>query len=594
MDEGGAMRLGGLMVLAMSVWGQDGAAVYRQACMSCHPAGRFSGRPAAAVVRALETGVMWQHGMTLTQAQRVAVAEFVTGNRVLPEVAMPRCAAGAEFHAGGATWSGWGVDARNTRFQPEPGLTAAQAPALRLKWAFGFPGDNLAFGQAAVTGGRVFAGSQGGRVYSLDAESGCVHWVFEAAAGVRTAIEIAADVAYFGDLAANVYAVDTSTGKLKWKMRADAHPYALITGAVKLAAGRVIVPVSSFEEGPAADGKYQCCTFRGSIVALDQGTGREVWRSWMIGQPAVRRGQNKIGTPRFGPSGVAVWASPTIDERRGAVYVATGNNYTAPVTPLSDAIVALDLRTGRRLWQRQMMPGEAWNAGCNRPGKANCPDDEGPDFDFGSSPVLVELGAGRSVLVGAQKSGLVYGLDPAARGRLLWTTRVGVGGKLGGVQWGVATDGQRVYTAISDLEWLVMGTRVAGGFVFDPKKGGGLQALSPATGARLWSAPAASVCEGRAACSPAQSAAVTALPGVVFSGSVDGHLRAYASEDGRVLWDYDTARDFTTVNGVAARGGSIDSAGAVVAGGMVFATSGYSLFGGMAGNVLLAFGLDKQ
>jgi polyvinyl alcohol dehydrogenase (cytochrome) len=533
--------------------------------------------------------------MALADEQRLAVAEFVTGNRVLPEVPMPRCSEGGEFRLGGATWNGWGVDVRNTRFQPAPGLTAAEVPGLKLKWAFGFPGDNLAFGQATVTGGRVFAGSQGGRVYSLDAETGCVHWIFEAAAGVRTAIEISMEgVAYFGDLAANVYAIETSTGKLKWKVKADAHPYALITGAVKVAAGKVIVPVSSFEEGPAADAKYRCCTFRGSIVALEAGTGREVWRSWMIERPAVRRGVNRIGTPRFGPSGVAVWASPTIDERRGAVYVVTGNNYTAPVTGLSDAVVGLDLRTGRRLWSRRMMPGEAWNAGCNRPGKANCPADEGPDFDFGASPVLLDLGGGRRVLVCAQKSGLVYGLDPERKGRLLWTTRVGVGGKLGGVQWGVASDGQRVYAAVSDLEWLVMGTRVGGGFVFDPKKGGGVQALAARTGERVWSAPAEAVCEGRKACSPAQSAAVTAMPGAVFSGSVDGHLRAYASEDGRVIWDFDTAREYKTVNGEAGRGGSIDSAGPVVAGGMVFTTSGYSLFGGMAGNVMLAFGLDKQ
>lgn len=359
---------------------------------------------------------MRQHGMALTDEQRMAVAEFVTGNKVAPEVPMPRCGGTSELRAGGAIWNGWGADARNTRFQVEPGLTAAQVPGLKLKWAFGFPDDNLAFGHPTVVDGRVFAGSQGGQVYSLDAETGCVYWTFEAAAGVRTAIEISESVAYFGDLAATIYVVEVSTGKLKWKIKADAHPYALITGALKLAAGRVIVPVSSFEEGPAADGKYPCCTFRGSILALDAGAGREVWRSWMIEKPAVRRGQNRIGTPRFGPSGVAVWVSPTIDERRGVVYVATGNNYTQPVTRLSDAVVALDLRSGRRLWSRQMTPGEAWNAGCNRPGKENCPDEEGPDFDFGASPGLLELCSGRRVLVCAQKSGLVYGLDPEARG----------------------------------------------------------------------------------------------------------------------------------------------------------------------------------
>jgi polyvinyl alcohol dehydrogenase (cytochrome) len=588
-----------LLVASLGMaWGQEGAVVYGRHCSTCHEAkvaARVPGRkeleklPAERIVRSLTSGMMRQQGEGLSRQQRFAVAEYLTGRKVVEgEVeTRPRCAA-RSFEMSGPTWNGWGVDARNTRYQPEPGLSAADVPRLRLRWAFAFPGDTQAFGQPTVMGGRVFAGSQGGRVYSLDARTGCVYWEFDAGAAVRTAIEISAQkVAFFGDLAGFLYALEAETGRLLWKTRVDAHPHALITGAVKVAGDKVIVPVSSFEEGPAADGKYECCTFRGSVAAVAAATGKEVWRAWMIDKPASRRGKNKLGTPRYGPSGVAVWSSPTVDEARGTVYVATGNNYTEPVTGLSDAVVALDLRTGRRKWARQLAPpGEAWNAGCNRPGKANCPDEEGPDHDFGSSPILV-----KDVLVCAQKSGMVYGLD--LQGKVLWQTRVGEGGKLGGVQWGSATDGDLVFAAVSDVVWKVMGTRVMGGFVFDATKGGGLQALRVATGEKVWRA-AAPVCGDRAACSPAQSAAVTAMAGAVFSGSMDGWLRAYSSVDGRVIWAYDTVREFKAVNGAAGKGGAIDSAGPVVAGGMVFTTSGYSLFGGAPGNVLLAFGLDSE
>jgi len=589
---------------AGGLFAQDGAGWYRLRCAYCHDsnvAARVPRRSDLAsmstetIVRSLTTGSMRSQGRDLSTAQKTAIARYLTGTPVnAAPVNMPRCADSPAFNASKVQWNGWGVDARNTRFQPNPGLSKDDVPRLKLKWAFGFPGDSVAFGQAAVIDGRVIAGSQGGKVYSLDARSGCVHWIFDAAASVRTAPEVDGEgTIYIGDLAANVYAVEGSSGRLKWKVNLDPHPHARITGAPKWHAGRLIVPVSSFEEGPAADPRYPCCSFRGSVVSLDAAQGKEQWRTWMIPEPARVRGKTKGGTPRLSPSGIGVWCSPTIDPRRNVLYVATGDNYTEPDTSLSDAVIAMDLDTGRIRWSKQMTAGDVWNAGCIAPGKVNCPDKEGPDFDFGASPILVDLGGGRQALFSAQKSGMVYAHDPDNGGNLLWSARAAEGGKLGGIQWGPATDGQRLYVAVSDLAWRRFESRLYRGFELDPTKGGGLKALDTGTGKLLWDAKPG-VCGARQQCSPAQSGAVTAMPGAVFSGAVDGHLRAYASEDGRVLWDFDTARDYQTVNGVKAHGGSIDSAGAVVAGGMVFATSGYGLMGGMPGNVLLAFSVDGQ
>jgi polyvinyl alcohol dehydrogenase (cytochrome) len=278
-----------------------------------------------------------------------------------------------------------------------------------------------------------------------------------------------------------------------------------------------------------------------------------------------------------------------------ALYVATGDNYSDPPTKTSDAVLAMDLKTGKLLWSAQLTSNDAYNSACSMPTPGNCPATHGSDSDFGQPPILLSLGGGKRALVIAQKSGMAYGLDPDAQGKLLWQTRVGKGGLLGGSQWGSASDGARVYVAISDLAMsVVMDPKSTKGYrlVLDPKKGGGLYALDPRTGKVAWSAPAVPCDPSRTGCSPAQSAAVTAIPGVVFSGSVDGHLRAYSASSGTVLWDTDTARNFSAVNHKLASGGSMDVAGPAVVNGMIFVNSGYGQWGGMPGNVLLAFSVQ--
>jgi polyvinyl alcohol dehydrogenase (cytochrome) len=526
-------------------------------------------------------------GRRQTPEAREAVAEYLTG-KPLRDDPPPRdsgyCDDGAEpLSSAGPVWSGWSVDARNTRFQPDPGFGADDLPKLKVRWAFGFDGDVMAFGHPAIFAKRIFVGSAGGHVYSLDAATGCVRWRFVAESGVRTAPVIgprgSGYTVYVGDLRSNLYALDAETGELLWSRRMDAHPVARLTAAPALHEGRLYVAISSFEEGMASDGNYECCTFRGSVIALDAATGRRIWQTWMIDTPARPTGRNKSGVQLRGPSGAAIWATPTVDSARAVIYVTTGDNYSSPGTPLSDAIVAIRMQDGKVAWSRQATRDDTWNAACMSD-KINCPEREGPDADFGAPAILVRSPLGRELLIAAQKSGMVYALDPDRRGEIVWQTRAGKGGLLGGIQWGHAVDADKIYAPLSDVEIPRAATT-----------GGGLVALRITDGEAVWRAEPGS-CGDRRPCSPAQIAAATVIPGVVFSGARDGVLRAYSTDNGTVLWQFDTMRSFDTVNGVTARGGSIDGPGPVIAGGMLFLNSGYGFLGGAPGNVLLAFDTD--
>lgn len=573
----------------------DGEALFEAHCAACHLADvvpralaidNMRALPPAAVVGALTDGSMQAQGAELSAAERRAVAEFITGRRAAPEVrsvAVGCTAPPSEWPGmdGGPAWNGWGVDVTNRRFQPaaQAGLEAGDVPRLRLRWAFGYPDSASAQSQPTVVGGRLFVASERGVVHALDARTGCAHWSFAAQSGVRGAMSVGRlpsgrHALFFGDFNANVYALDAASGAEIWRRDVDMHPGARITGAPVLHDGRLYVPVSSLEELLAADPEYPCCTFRGSVAALDAATGESIWRSFTIPETPRPRGRNPDGFFLMGPAGAAVWSAPTVDARRGLVYAATGNAYTEPAADTSDAIVAFDLETGAVRWTRQLTPGDAFVLNCAG-ANPNCPDDEGPDFDFGSSPALVTLTDGRDLLVAGQKSGVGYGLDPDRAGAVVWRYRVGAGSALGGIEWGFAVDGGKAYFANSDY--------------LTPEPGG-LAAVRLRTGELVWYAePHEPVCEG---CSPALLAAVTAIPGVVFSGAWDGLFRAYATDDGSVLWEFDTNGAYETVNGVRARGGSINGPGPVVVDGMVYVNSGYAAFGGRPGNVLLAFGVE--
>ena len=573
----------------------DGEALFEEHCAACH-LGDVVPRALAidnmraiapsAIVSALTEGLMQQQGAALSPAERRAVAEFITGRSVEADAgaAVGACvpAPSADWPGldGGAQWNGWGVDVRNARFQPadHAALAAVDVPRLQLKWAFGFAGVASAQSQPAVVGGRLFVASVRGEVFALDARTGCTYWTFAAQSGVRSAMTVGRltdgrHALLFGDFNANVYALDAATGQEIWRRDVDDHPGARITGAPVLHEDRLYVPVSSLEEVMAADPEYACCTFRGSVVALDVATGDVAWKTYAIAETPAPRGRNPEGAFLMGPAGAAVWSAPTIDARRRLVYAATGNAYTEPAAATSDAIIAFDLDTGAIRWTRQFTPDDAFII-CG-PGNPNCPEEGGPDFDFGASPVLVTMADGRELLVVGQKSGIGFGLDPDRGGAVAWQYQVGPGSALGGIEWGFAVDDEKAYFANS-------------GYL--TREPGGMAAVRLRTGELVWYSEAhAPVCDP---CSPALLAAITAIPGVVFSGAMDGLFRAYDADDGSVLWEFDTNGDYDTVNGVAAKGGSINGPGPVVVDGMVYVNSGYAAFGGRGGNVLLAFGVE--
>ena len=593
----------------LSVAAQDGAAIYKQSCAMCHDNSDATRAPAPSalklmspenLVKALESGIMKDQGAQLTAAQKKTVAEFLTGKTIgsTQTSTTGTCASNPPFALSGKNWNGWGSDLSNTRFQSAAGLTAAQIPNLKLKWAFAFQGAFIASGQPTVIGGRIFVPSSNRKIYSLDAKTGCQYWAFEADAGVRAAITVAEVnhrlVAMFGDQRANAYSLDASTGDLIWKIKADDNPRSKIVGAPAYLDGRLYVPITAGEEGMPLNTKYECCIGRGALTALDAATGKTVWKTYTVPEPKPT-GENKMGTRTWGPSGASIWSAPTIDAEKKIIYAATGDNFSDPATKTSDAVMAFEMSTGKVLWTTQLTENDAYNSACHLETRENCPETDGPDYDLGASAILTKLPNGKKVLLVSQKSGVAHGLD-AETGKVLWEHRVGRGGTLGGIQWGSASDGKNMYVANSDISW----TKNEKGFArsarggleqrtLDPKTGGGLFAIDAASGKRVWAA-APPVCGDHPNCSPAQSAAVSAIPGVVFSGAVDGHMRAYSAKDGKVLWDFDTSREFQTVNGLTASGGAIDGPGPAISAGMVFFCSGYGIWGGKAGNVLLAFG----
>ena len=589
-----------LLVAAQPAAEPNGRALFESHCTSCHASNdqriptvdELRARTPEAIISALTSGAMQVQGGELSAAEKRAVAEYLAGRIVA--LATPsdtgKCTAAPPFDASAAavTWGGWGPKGDNTRFQSaeRARLTAGQVPKLTLKWAFGFPNSATARNLPNVAGGRIFVGSGSGLVYALDAKTGCTIWVLQANAGVRSPVVIAPRpegglAAYFGDDRSNVYAVNPADGKVYWQRRIDDHPASHVIGAPAFHEDRLYVPVSSLEEVQGGNAAYECCTFRGSVVAMHAGTGAVIWKTHTIeGEPRVI-GKNPGGARRWGPAGAAIWGTPTVDPKRRLVYVATGNMYTEPQQPTSDAVMAFTLDAGKIAWTNQVTPQDVFVVGCGPRGGANCPPNDGlgPDFDFGNPPMLVTIG-GRDLLVIGQKSGIGWALDPDKQGAVVWQYRAGQGSALGGMEWGSAADAERAYFPVADM---------------NGPQAGQLHAVRLDTGERVWMAPAPeTACGERGArgCTPAILAAISAMPGVVFVGSNDGGVRGYSTKDGSIIWQFDTNKEFETVNGVAAKGASINGPGPVIANGMVYINSGYGSLGGRAGNVLLAFGVD--
>ncbi len=514
----------------------------------------------------------------------------------------------APLALGSAQWNGWGHDVENTRYQPEPALRDTDIPKLGIKWAFGYQGSAVA-GQPTVVDGRLFVLSSAGRVYSLDAKTGCSYWTFDAAAGARTGIVIgefapprnmapapstatatsrrkvhgkktrtklgnahtdilkAPSAAVFGDDSGAVYALDAQKGTLLWKTQVESHPLARIVGTPALYHSRLYVVVASTEQSAASDTAYACCTFRGSVAALDMATGRVLWKTFAIAEEPRPSGKSTAGIQQFGPAGAAMSGAATVDIKRNLVYVGTAGSLTSATQPLTDAVIAVDMTDGQVRWAKQFARHDTAGAA-----------------DFASSPILRTLADGKQIILAAQKSGIVYALDPDHGGDVLWQTKVTEEGIPSGIEWGPAADHRRLYIALS-------------GLAAEPDNtSGGLAALDMKTGAKRWyaAAPTPACAWGAQACAHAQAQAVTVIPGAAFVGAMDGHLRAYSTIDGKVMWDYDTAKDFPTVNGIKGSGGSLDQGGATIVNGVVYINSGYGQRYGQPGNVLLAFSVDGK
>jgi polyvinyl alcohol dehydrogenase (cytochrome) len=505
----------------------------------------------------------------------------------------------APVAVGTGQWTGWGRDVENSRYQPEPAIRATDVARLRFKWAFGYGVQAPTAGaapapsapaasatvdaQPTVVDGRLFVTSPAGRVSALDAATGCTYWSFDADAGVRTAtvvgelqparkptsvkksrvkkkdahidVEIPPSALFFGDDSGAVYALDARTGRLLWKTQADAHPLARIAGSPTLYKSVLYVPVAAGEAHAAANPSYPCCTFRGSVAAINIVTGQILWRTFMTAEQPKPYKTSEAGTQLYQPAGMAISAAPAIDADHEMLYVAVGRSFGDLPQATANAIVALNLADGKIAWTKQLPKADA--AG-----------------EFDGAPVLRSLSLSREVLVAAPKSADAYGLDPSRGGEILWRSKLEIAGA-GAVQWGPAADHRSVYLAYA---------RAADGAA---APSGGLVALDIATGRLRWSAPSPQPpCgSGMSDCAHLPSQAVTVIPGIAFLGSLDGHLRAYSTIDGKVLWDVDTARSYETANAVSAKGGPLERGGAVVAAGMVFVNSG---------DALLAFSIDGK
>lgn len=586
----------------------DGKALYFSNCGNCHE-GQISKAPhftlieqmtPRAIFAAQETGLMQSQAEGYSSAQRQAVAEFISG-RTMGEEANTldalACAAGTSAfdYAAPPDVDGWGMNYRSQRYLPGSvtGIDGKNISKLRLKWAFAYPDAIKARSQPVIAGGALFVGSHDGTVFSLDRETGCIRWTFRASGEVRTGIvaekwqagnEDADPKLFFGDILGNVYAIDAVTGGLVWRDRPDDHPSLTITAAPVLHEGRLYVPLSALEVTAAANPEYACCTFRGGIAAYDAASGEKLWVTHTIAEEPREVGKNNIGTPRIAPSGAPVWAGVTVDEKRRRLYVGTGENYSSPAEGSSDAIIAFDMDGGKIVWIMQATAGDAWNMACEMEDRVNCPPEDGPDYDFGAAPILATTSDGKDIILAGQKSGDVFGLDPDDGGKILWQKKLGRGGIQGGVHFGMAVDGNILYVPISDF---------FGGPRWPGEAKPGMYALNITDGEVLWFSPATDPCEGRQYCDPGYSAAVTAIPGAVLAGSMDGHLRAYDKDTGAVIWDFDTAIEFETLSGETAHGGSIGGAvGPVFKDGMMYINSGYGVYFHMPGNVLLAFSVE--
>jgi len=572
-----------------------GQNIYQNSCANCHEnellrAPNFSALKLIGkegLLNSLTNGSMQEVGKTLKEEELIAVINFLASteqndSRSLTDLNFCEY---TQINNREALWNGWGNDINNSRFQKKTSITKENVNKLNLSWAFGFEDSVRVRSQPLITSDTIYIGTQPGEVYALSLTDGCIFWSFRAKAEVRGAILLSEDKKsiFFSDFEANIYRLEAITGKEIWVKNISDHHAATITGSMAIYNGNLFIPLSSTEIINAIDPNYECCTFRGGVIALDSDEGNFLWRMYTVPEPK-KTIKNSRGTEMWGPSGAPVWSTPTIDTKRQLLYIGVGQNYSHPANDLSDAVLAVKLSSGEIVWHYQTIKEDVWNAACVT-NKVNCPGQYGPDMDIGASVILVNQKDGNDILLVGQKSGMVYALDPESAGTVLWKKRIGRGGKKGGIHWGMTADSKNLYVPIADIPEKINTEH-------SPQPG--VHSVSIKDGQRKWYKPSPPICPSEEfKCYSSYSAAASSAEGMIIVGSMNGAIEIISSYDGELLWSYNTAKEFQTINNIPANGGSIDSDGPILAGRHLVVTSGYDIYGQITGNVLLVFSSEE-
>ncbi len=575
------------------------AEIFNNNCTSCHSGGvpraphltTFQVMSADYILSTLN-GVMSAQAEGLSDQEKIGISEYITGGKVsssLPEPNFCKSNNDPIKLTEENSYQEWGYDKENSRYT-KSNLTSENVKKLKLKWVFAYPSATRARSQPSISGNTIFVGGQNLYMYALDRETGCVRWRTKVDGEIRSAPAIyfsdQGNFIFVGDYEGNLYKIDPYSGEKIWVKSLRYHPRVILTGSVRVDNDIIYVPLSSREWADGADPEYQCCTFRGGIMALKVSDGGELWTSYSIPLPPKETGKlNNMGIEILAPSGVPVWNSPTFDLSRNLIYYGTGEAYSSPAADTSDSVIAINKENGNIEWIYQAESGDAWNMGCFVEADANCPEQDGPDWDFGASVVLAKID-NKNVLFAGRKSGHVYALDPDDKGKPLWIKRIGKGGFAGGVHWGMTTDNKSIFAAVADTNFINK---------FPGPATPGIYSLDGLSGKLNWKFTPIDRCaeNTKPACDVGISAALTATNDLVIGGGFDGWLYILNKNTGELIWEYNTAIDFSSFTEIPSNGGSIESDGPVILDNNLFINSGYQYGGRLGGNVLLNFEISE-
>lgn len=584
-----------------------GEAIYNTVCATCHakpvetkspPIDTLKKMGPRSVSYALTNGKMKQQAAALSAKDIDNVVSYLSATADVDNSWITSHACKADklrVDTGTPTIGQWGIDPHNNRklTAKQAGLTTRDMGKLELAWVMAFPQTANMRSQPVVVGNTMYLPIvDSGQLFALDIGGAepCVKWVYQHSVPLRTSLGYhtlpnGKHVLLFADAAVHAIMMDATTSEILWSASVKVTSVSNVTAMPVLYDNKVFVPISSGELNMGAAADYECCTSHGAVVALNAQSGERLWVYHTM-KDAEKTTVSKVGTQQWGPSGAPIWSAAAIDEKRKLIYVGTGENTSAPATDTSDAILAIRMDDGKLAWKYQTTPNDIFLTGCmNQPDGPNCPpkDSVNKDWDFGAGIMLAKTPSGRELVVGGQKNGVVWAIDPD-NGKLVWSNKIGGGGAMGGIHWGMAFDGTTLFAA----------NNMSTGPTAD-EVSPGLYALDISSGKLNWKYLHKPDCSGTRkqelrSCDSnfGMSAATLLVDTAVVQGANDGFIKIFDTKSGEPLFTFDTARSFTTVNGVKGHGGAIDNASVVAANGMLFVQSGYGLMG-VPGNLLLAF-----